>query len=184
MRLLITCFLLSTIAALYAALDPAASDWVLLAAPCAFGSAILILWGGLKRLRTPRKWAVVDGSNVMHWKDGEPSLETVRDVVEKLSQAGYTPGVVFDANVGYKVSDRYLDHRVLARRLSLPKDRVLVAPSGTPADPLVLQAATDYRGFVVSNDRFRDWSEDFSQILQPEHTIRGGFKNEKLWLSL
>ncbi len=182
MRILIFALLLSSAATAFAVLSLISTDWLLLAAPCAMASALLILARLLKR--KPRSWAVVDGSNVMHWKDGEPRIETVREVVERLTGAGLTPDVVFDANVGYKIKGRYLHHNALADLLNLPEDRVMVAPSGTPADPLVLQVAKDYGAIVVSNDRFRDWAEEFGAVLQPEYSVRGGYRDGALWLSL
>lgn len=90
---------------------------------------------------TPSRSVVLDGSNVMHWREGKPRIETLRQVIDHLSAQGFLPGVVFDANAGYKLSARYLDDRQLARLLSLPADRVLVVAKGQPADLVILQAA-------------------------------------------
>ncbi len=49
---------------------------------------------------------VVDGSNVMHWGK-EPSADVLRRVLRALEKKGYSPVIVFDANVGYVLGDRY-----------------------------------------------------------------------------
>ena len=113
-----------------------------------------------------------------------PDITTVRDVVEALTTAGLTPGVVFDANVGYKISDRYMKDKTLATMLGLPVDRVMVAPKGTPADPLVLQVARDLGATIVTNDRFRDWADEYSDVLQARDLVQGGYRKGALWLSL
>ncbi|MGL5010244.1 MAG: NYN domain-containing protein, partial [Paracoccaceae bacterium] len=125
---------------------------------------------------------VIDGSNVMHWRDKTPQLAPLLAVVAELTRRGLTPGVVFDANAGYKLSDRYHHDGAFGKMLGLPRDRVFVVPKGTPADGYVLTAARELNARVVSNDRFRDWQEDFPEVTQPGHVIRGGYRDGVLWL--
>lgn len=162
---------------------PGLSDLLLLAGPAALASLLLVLRGLLRRRRV-RRWIVVDGSNVMHWKDGTPQIATVREVIGQLSSRGYTPGVVFDANAGYKLAGRYQHDGTLGRLLGLPEDRVMVVPRGEPADPTLLAAARDLDARVVSRDRFRDWEEMFPEVRQRGHLIRGGYRDGSLWLDL
>jgi hypothetical protein len=155
--------------------------------------ALLVLVGTLRRV--PRRkvarrkvasrkaWIVVDGSNVMHWQDETPRIATVQAVVQELTRRGFAPGVVFDANAGYKLEGRYLGPRDLARRLGLPEDQVMVVPKGTPADPWLLSAARQFGARVVSRDRFRDWAADHPEVNQPGFLIRGGYRDSgALWL--
>lgn len=163
---------------------PGWSDLVLLAGPSLLAS--LWLWW-----RAPRPAArpnaaqqaqvVVDGSNVMHWENGQPSVEAVRRVVRALQAKGMGVGVMFDANAGYKTHDRYQDDAEMARQLGLPTDRVLVVPKGVQADPYILKAARDLGARVVTNDRFRDWQADFPEVAQPGFLIRGGVTQGKPW---
>ena len=146
----------------------------------AIGIVVLIR---LRQTRTPRNWILIDGSNVMHWKDGEPRLETLRDVVDHLARCGFTPGVVFDANVGHLLIGRYQHHHQMARHLGLPESRVMVVPKGTPADPLLLTAARDYNAQIVTNDRYRDWADSFPEVQEPGHLIRGGYRRGQLWFN-
>ncbi|EDQ06775.1 hypothetical protein DSM14862_00518 [Sulfitobacter indolifex] len=163
---------------------PGWQDFMLLGVPCVIASAILLLRALAQPKRPGNKWIIVDGSNVMHWKSGEPNIRVVRDVVDELRARGYTPGVVFDANAGYLLIGRYQHDKALSSQLDLPVDRVLVVPKGTPADPYILQSARDYGGQVVSRDQFRDWAEAHPEIAEPGHLIKGGYRNGKLWLDL
>lgn len=169
------------------------SDLMLLALLMAVASLILLLRGAWRRRAAEPApsseppppslpGVVVDGSNVMHWREGEPRLETVREVVAMLQGRGMKPGVVFDANAGYKVLGRYQDDADLAWRLNLTEDRVLVVPKGQPADPVILRVAREMGGRVVSNDRYRDWAEQFPEVAEPGFLIRGGYRGGALWL--
>ncbi len=164
----------------------------MLAGPCAIASAILILRHVVADLRPQPQvpsdelsnMVVVDGSNVMHWNGGEPRLETVLEVLAYLRWQGRTPGIVFDANAGYKIAGKYLHDGSFAKRLGLPQDRVMVVPKGTPADPYILTAARDLGACIVSNDRFRDWADSYPEIASPSNVIKGGYRQGRLWLDL
>ncbi|HBT00918.1 MAG TPA: hypothetical protein DEB47_13885, partial [Citreicella sp.] len=101
-----------------------------------------------------------------------------------LSAQGYAPGVVFDANVGYKLSDRYLDGFALAKLLGLRRDRVTVVARGTPADGVILAAARDHKARVVTNDRYRDWTDQHPEVAENGYLVRGGYRAGRLWLNL
>ncbi len=167
---------------------PEWSDLLLIAGPCALAGICLLLFKWGRRARNARKakreWVVLDGSNVMHWKDGTPQIETVREVLSYLSKRGYTLGVVFDANAGYLISGTYLHDSSFGKMLGLPEERVMVVPKGTPADPYILDVARDLGARVVSNDRFRDWSDDHPELREPGFLVRGGFRSGHLWLEL
>lgn len=174
-------FALAFVALAIALFIPGLTDLVLLAAVLFLSGAYLLL---PHLRRRPRRWVVVDGSNVMHWKDNAPQLQTLREVLDALARAGFAPGVVFDANAGYLIAGRYLNERALGAMLGLPLNRVLVVDKGMPADPLVLAAARDFGARVVSNDRFRDWEEAHPEIREEGYLIRGGYRDGKLWLGV
>ena len=173
---------------LTALLLPGWSDLILLAAPSALASLLLTL---REMIRQPRrsgrpanKVIVVDGSNVMYWKDETPRIDAVRDVVDHLSRLGFTVGVMFDANAGYLISGRYRHDREMGYLLGMPQARVMVVPKGTPADPYILAAARDFGARIVTNDRYRDWGEDHPEIRKPGHLIKGGYRGHSVWLDL
>jgi hypothetical protein len=163
-------------------LSPYAPELVFLGVLAAVGLWLVLLKGS--RRKGGARFILVDGSNVMHWRDNTPSIEPVRAVITSLKAAGYTPGVVFDANAGYKLEGRYRNHYKLAKSIGLPHEQVMVVPKGEPADPMILRAARDYGGRVVSQDRFRDWEGEFPELRRPDFRVRGGYDGDKLWLDL
>lgn len=149
-------------------------DILVLLTPTIVVFLYLLLRPRRERSAGPEPYAhvVVDGSNVMFWRDNTPSLDTVTEVVTTLVENGYRPVVWFDANAGYHLIGRYAHDGELARVLGLPERQVIVVPKGTPADPALLAGARALRAPVVSNDRFRDWQADFGDVLAGQ-MIRG-----------
>lgn len=122
---------------------------------------------------TPLKaTVVVDGSNVMHW-GGDASMMVLRRVVGALVQKDHTPIVLFDANVGWKLFDRYQDDAAMAAHLGLPSRQVFVVSKGEVADERILHLADELDLPVVSNDRFRDWSVHYPWVSDKGRTLRG-----------
>ena len=208
---LLVLFALSIAGVACSFLIPGYSDLLLVAGPTALASLYLFLrtWtqhsspsrkdapgtGRVERRKRsgagtragPRRgegMMVLDGSNIMHWHDEVPKLSTVQEVINRLTSFGFTPGIVFDANAGYKLEGRYLTEKAFARKLGLPREHVMVVAKGNPADPILLGAAHDLGARVVSNDRFRDWVDEHPELNEPGHVIRGGYRDGQLWLSV
>lgn len=194
---------LSLFGVVVAVVLPGWSDLLLLAGPCLVASLWLWFWhrvgrvydplrdirrvgqgqspqrhgkarrAGARKAKADRPHVIIDGSNVMHWQGNVPSLVPVVAAVLALEARGFTVGVIFDANVGYKIHDRFLGHHAMARRVNLPEDQVFVVPKGTVADQYILMAARDLGARVVTNDRYRDWLEAFPEAAEPGFLIRG-----------
>ncbi|MBW4962707.1 hypothetical protein [Sulfitobacter sp. CW3] len=165
--------------------SPVWSDAILIAGPCAVAS-IVILFSETRKWRTRQaasagRLIVIDGSNVMYWRDGTPRVECVQDVVNHLKKQGFHLGVMFDANAGYLFSGEYRDDKAMSRLLNLPLENVMVVPKGTPADPYILNAARDMGAVILTNDRFRDWADDFPEVHRPGHLIKGEYRQGELW---
>ena len=126
---------------------------------------------------------LVDGSNVMRWREGTPDLATLGGVLRLLDAEGLAPVVVFDANAGYLVGDGWMGPAALAERLGLDRDRVIVADKGTPADPILLEIARETGAVIVTKDRFRDWVEDWPLVREPGRLRRGGWRHGVLTLA-
>lgn len=140
---------------------------------------LLLLWRRLPW--RSRKSVVIDGSNVMHWQGGTPKLETLQEVVRHMAGRGYDITIVFDANAGYKINDRYMHDDAFARRLGLACSRVHVMDRGLPADPMVFKIAKRQRARILSNDRFRDWLDQHPELALDGKVIRGGYDKGGLW---
>ena len=148
------------------------------------GVLVLLLRGRKTRPQArDGRTILIDGSNVIYWQDNTPRLEPLLQVVQELVRQGFRPGVVFDANVGYKLTGQFLGERELARLLSLPRDQILVVPKGTQADPYLLETAQDLKAQIVTNDRYRDWAESYPEVARSGTLIRGGMRNGRLWLA-
>lgn len=143
-------------------------------APAGFARAI--------RPERERNWILVDGSNVMHWEDNTPHVEPLRRVVNALKAQGLDPGVVFDANAGWKLFGRYMGESELSQILGLPRDQVLVVPKGSPADPWILTTARDFGARIVTNDHYRDWADDHPEVAAPGFLVHGGLSGTGVWL--
>lgn len=180
----IVLLILSLAAGIWALIQPGASDGLLLAAPAALASLILLIRAWFARRRGRARHVIVDGSNVLHWQDNQPRLAPVAEVIARLTAQGLTPSVIFDANAGYKLGGAYMHDQALARALGLPAGRVMVADRGTPADPLILSAARDSGARIVTNDRYRDWLAEYPLAGEPGRLIRGGYRDGQLWLDI
>ena len=60
----------------------------------------------------------------------------------------------------------------------------MAVPKGSPADQHILTAARDLGARVVSNDRFRDWSDAFPEVREPGRLVRGDYDAGRLSLDL
>ena len=166
-----------------AVVHPVMPGMTLVAGAWVAGALVLLVNAALRR---PQRSAhvVVDGSNVMHWRDETPRVDTLREVVDHLKGQGLSPDVVFDANAGYLLEGRYLHSQDFSRILGLSRDHIRVVPRGRQADPVILDLALRMGARVVSNDRFRDWAEDHPELGQPGHVIRGRYDDGKLVLDM
>nr|WP_235958212.1 hypothetical protein [Salipiger sp. PrR003] len=112
--------------------------------------------------KPPREWrsdvAIVDGSNVIHWDSGKPSLDPLRAVVDFLQKKGRQPYVVFDRGAGYKLKGKHLTAEQLKEDLDR-EIQVELAPKFEPADFRILDLAESLQAPIVSNDLFRDRPE-------------------------
>ena len=133
--------------------------------------------------RAARRYVLIDGSNVMYWRNSQPDLAPVKAVIARIRAAKAQPVVYFDANAGYLLRGRYLNNAELARALGIASNRVLIAPKGTPADPLLLEAASGLRARIVTNDRYRDWTADYPILKSRELLVRGEWQKGRLTLN-
>lgn len=113
-----------------------------------------------RRRWTPRerRGAVVDISNLL-WTfrrraTGEPPrLAPVLAALAPLREVGLHELIgVGDANLLHAAADPEM-----LRPLEDALERLVLAPAGIPADPVIFDIARDVDVLIVSNDGFRDW---------------------------
>lgn len=141
-----------------------------------------VVWASRHKRCAPQNHVLIDGSNVMYWEDQSPKIEAVHDAVCLLVEKGYTPIVMFDANAGYLVSDRYKHDHDFAQMLGLSPSQVMVVGKGMQADPYLLKAARKLEARIVTNDLFRDWAKGFPEVRTRGHLVHGGYHKNKIWL--
>lgn len=178
---------LSLIGVAVALILPGYGDLILLAGPCTVAALILLLRALVARITAPPEpeaepnRILIDGSNVMYWRDNTPQIATLREVIAHLRRLGYAPGVIFDANAGYLLTGKYKHDDAMAGYLGLAEDWVMVVPKGTIADSYLLTVARDVGAPIVTNDRYRDWADAFPEVTEPGRLIRGGYRDGALW---
>jgi len=110
---------------------------------------------------TLSKVVVVDGANVAYAElsqKGEPKVSNLIAVRRTLKQKGYEPILIVDASLRHQVDDpdqleALIDEQVIRQ-----------APAGTDADYFILEIAEQQGAYVVSNDEFERWQDQYPWI--------------------
>ena len=97
---------------------------------------------------------LMDGSNILFWHANLAQPDVVVRVAQALTARRFVPVVYFDHSIA-----RYME---IAAHLDVAQ--TVVAPQGTPADALLLEACQNGRIQIVSNDRFADWQQDHPRL--------------------
>lgn len=100
---------------------------------------------------------LVDGSNVLFWRAGQAQRDVPMLVVAALKARRFVPVIYFDQSIHQHLSDGDLTFLADAAQ-------VIIAPSGTPADALLLDASAQGRIQIVSCDKFREWRSNHRQL--------------------
>lgn len=86
----------------------------------------------------------------------------------------------------YSIDSRFFFCHVLSVSWLVPgfQDLVLLAaPMFLASLLLVFQAAAwELKVKIVTNDRYRDWVQDFPEVQSPGQLVRGGYRPSALWL--
>lgn len=117
--------------------------------------------------------AVVDGANVAfieRSQNGDPKVSNLIAVRKALQEKGFDPIIIVDAALVHKVDDpdqleAMIDDQVVRQ-----------APAGTDADFFVIKVAENEDGWIVSNDRYKDFLDDHPWINErriPLMIVRG-----------
>ena len=93
---------------------------------------------------------LIDGSNVLFWVGNRPQGDVPALVTRALVARRFIPAVYFDNSIFLHMQQDLIDQLATLAH-------VVIAPAGTPADALLLEASGQGRRQIVSNDRFRAW---------------------------
>lgn len=104
---------------------------------------------------------IVDGANVAYAelsRGGDPKVSNLVAMRDVLLQEGYELIVILDASLRHDVDD--------PEQLETLLDDYgcRQAPAGTDADYFILETADRLQAWVVSNDEFEDWLNDYPWI--------------------
>ncbi len=100
---------------------------------------------------------LVDGSNVLFWRAGQPDPEAPMQVFRALVARRYTPVIYFDHSI-----HRYLGQGELERLAG--QTSPIIVPRGTSADGALLEACDQGRFQIVSGDRYQAWRGQFPNL--------------------
>lgn len=108
-----------------------------------------------------KKTAVVDGSNIAfaeRTQAGDPRVANLVAVRRALESEGFDVITIVDASLRHRVDDPDQLEGLLDKQV------VRQAPAGTDADYFVLKTAEEYDAYIVSNDRYEAFTDEFAWI--------------------
>lgn len=104
---------------------------------------------------------VIDGSNVAFEErnsKGKPKFSNIlkiKNKLERCSDLNYK--IICDRSLIYSIDNKenYIEF--------ISKDIIIETPEGTKADPFILQYAFENNGYIISNDKFKDFYSIFKK---------------------
>jgi len=104
---------------------------------------------------------VIDGSNVafeIRTPNNKPSLSNILNLMESLKYLRIRQfKVICDRSLYYCIDEKN-EYSKLKN-----KGFIVESPEGTPADIFILQLAYQKEGYIISNDKFREFYPTFSK---------------------
>jgi len=120
---------------------------------------------------------IVDALNVAYWCGTPPQLRLPLTLLTALLEQEHRVTLFFDASAPYQLTES--DRPLYGEVLSHPG--VVAVPSGKRADGVMLKAARDSGGCIVSRDRFRAERRRFRRIIDdPARILAGSVANDTL----
>ncbi|WOJ95599.1 hypothetical protein R0137_10075 [Congregibacter brevis] len=122
-----------------------------------------------------RRHFVLDGTNIalLHGPK-HPELRYVLAIAEFCRENGASVSCFFDANTGYLFKDNREEQSACFETLTTAQPwarHFCIVPSGTQADPWILEDAKEKLADVVSNDRFKDRAKSHRWIWKRRHEV-------------
>lgn len=104
---------------------------------------------------------VIDASNVAHAnkkEDSKPLMSNILAAVKALEESGDEFVIIADASLRHEIDDKEKYEKLLE------SDNVEEAPAGMDADYFILELASNENARILSNDKFRDYADEFTNI--------------------
>jgi hypothetical protein len=108
-----------------------------------------------------REVVVIDGANVAYEErsaGGKPKLANLLKVRGELEERGFEAVIIVDASLKYDVDDQTQLEALIRSQ------QVRQAPAGTDADYFIIQLADQFNARVVTNDRYKDYLEQYPWV--------------------
>lgn len=123
---------------------------------------------------------IIDGLNVCMWKKKAVSLRILLTLSEQLRNRGENFFCFFDANTRHKLPKNEVS--VFDLLLGSFPDNFNEITGGIKADDFILNKANIDGAAVISNDRFRDYFEQYRWLEKEEklRLIKGGIAGDRL----
>ena len=104
---------------------------------------------------------VIDGANVAYEErsaGGKPKLSNLLNVRNELEGRGFEAVIIVDASLKYDIDDQ------TQLETLIQSQQVRQVPAGTDADYFIIQLADQFNARVVTNDRYKDYLDDYPWI--------------------
>ncbi|MCC7553401.1 MAG: Zc3h12a-like ribonuclease [Methanobacteriaceae archaeon] len=104
---------------------------------------------------------VIDGSNLAHYKknkDSKPQLSNILAAVDALEKNGDEFVIIVDASLRHEIDDKLQFEKLLE------SENVEQVESGNNADHFIFELAEKENAKILSNDKFRDFTDEYKDI--------------------
>lgn len=108
-----------------------------------------------------REVVIIDGANVAYEErsaGGKPKLSNLLRVRGELEERGLEAVIIVDASLKYDIDDQSQLETLIRSQ------QVRQVPAGTDADYFIIQFADQFNARVVTNDRYKDYLEQYPWI--------------------
>ena len=108
-----------------------------------------------------REVVIIDGANVAYEErsaGGKPKLANLLRVRGELDGRGFEAVNIVDASLKYDIDDQSQLETLIRSQ------QVRQVPAGTDADYFIIQLAEQFKARVVTNDRYKDYLEQYPWI--------------------
>ena len=110
-----------------------------------------------------KKTVVIDGANVAYEErsaGGKPKLSNLLKVRREMEERGQEAVIIVDASLKYDIDDQ------TQMAALIESQHIRQVPAGTDADYFIIQFAHELDALIVTNDRYKDYAEQYPWITE------------------